>query len=68
MKRLLAMTALAVVLLTAGCTTTEGQEQDRTTDTLRQESITLDDGRTVQCVIYASGYKGGVSCDWESAR
>jgi hypothetical protein len=29
---------------------------------------TLADGRTVTCVIYAYGYKGGLSCDWDGAR
>ncbi len=59
----LALAATALV----GCTPS-GAEQNRSADSLRQESITLQDGRTVQCVIYASGYKGGLSCDWEGAR
>lgn len=63
-----AAVALSVLLAAlAGCAT-DGSELSRSTDTLRQESITLDDGRTVQCVIYSAGYKGGLSCDWDSAR
>lgn len=34
--------------------------------TLSEEHITLQDGRKVTCIKYASGYKGGLSCDWES--
>ena len=59
----IALVAAALVGCSAG-----GSEQGASTDKLRQESITLEDGRTVQCVIYASGYKGGLSCDWEGAQ
>lgn len=57
--------ALALTLL-VGCSA-DGSEQSTSTDMLRQESITLDDGRTVQCVVYATINAGGLSCDWASA-
>ena len=66
MKPLLALSGILILLTVASCAS--GTEQDRSTGSLRQESIVLEDGRTVECVIYASGYKGGLSCDWESAR
>ena len=66
MKKITAVAAAALVMALAGCAS--GSEQERSTETLRQESIVLEDGRTVECVIYASYNNGGLSCDWESAR
>lgn len=36
---------------------------------LSESTITLQDGRTVTCVVYndAMAPQGGISCDWESA-
>jgi len=65
MKKITAVAAVVLVMALAGCS---GSEQERSTETLRQESIVLEDGRTVECVIYASYNNGGLSCDWESAR
>lgn len=47
----------------SGCTESGSVGSDYT---LSEEHITLQDGRKVTCVKYASGYKGGLSCDWES--
>lgn len=67
-KRIIPALAGAVVLagVLAGCAS--GFESERSTGSLREETITISDGRTVHCVIYASGYRGGLSCDWEGAR
>ena len=62
-KTILGACLVAVTLTLSGCYVS-GMEQDRSTDSLREETITLNDGRTIVCVIYASGYKGGLSCDW----
>lgn len=34
----------------------------------RAFDIPLDDGRTVTCVVWQDNYKGGISCDWASAK
>jgi len=56
---------LVVALLLAGCgadITPEGKPSN-----VNEITKTLDDGRTVVCLIYASGYRGGLSCDWGGA-
>ncbi|WP_036321742.1 hypothetical protein [Microbacterium sp. B24] len=66
-RALAALGAVVLAATLAGCAAT-GAEQGASTDALRQESITLQDGRTVQCVVYSAPYKGGLSCDWVGAR
>lgn len=61
------VTAALLATALVGCTST-GAERNSSTDTLREETITVQDGRTVHCVIYSAGYKGGLSCDWDGAR
>lgn len=66
-KRIAAVAAGAIALMTA-LTACSAEYWDSTHEnTLTPREITVD-GRDVICVIYKSGYGGGVSCDWESAR
>lgn len=37
-------------------------------DEIWDRVIELDDGRTVTCVVHEDGYRGGITCDWESAK
>lgn len=63
------VTAALLATALVGCTSmSTGVEQGSSTSALREETITVQDGRTVHCVVYSSGYKGGLSCDWEGAR
>lgn len=57
--------AALLALSLTGCEP-QGAEQSSSTRALREESITLHDGRQITCVVYASGYQGGLSCDWSS--
>ena len=64
-----AATALAVLAL-AGCggqAATPAPESTVAPESTRldERTIKLRDGRTLTCVIYHSGYAGGLSCDWE---
>ena len=60
--------ALPIALMLAGCTTTRDGDEPAVSRSvsgkLREAEIELTDGRTVTCVVYSSGYKGGLSCDW----
>lgn len=64
MKRFIAMVCLAVVLGMAGCAAVDTDENR----TYRESQITevhktLDDGRTVTCLIWVNEF----SCDWLGA-
>lgn len=61
MKRLSALT-LALVLLTAGCSTTAEDTED---SYLSTRTITMPNGKPVTCVSYKAAYAGGLSCNWE---
>lgn len=52
-----------------GTTVLPGEEPPVTKleDSLKESHITLEDGRTINCVIYDDFRQGGVSCDWDSA-
>lgn len=80
MKRTLisVMVAAAAVLLLAGCghgsggavgsegtSTVKDEAPDYTF--LEEDSITLEDGRTLTCIT-TSRSSGGVSCDWDNAK
>lgn len=59
---------LACVMMTLGlvaCDTGIGRESG---DNLVPAEVELLDGRTVMCVFDRWSQRGGVSCDWESAR
>lgn len=58
---------LAVAVLALAACTDDGADPgaSRTSDRLRVERIEVD-GREVNCVVYAAGHKGGLSCDWTS--
>ena len=63
-KRAGAAAAVVLALVLSGCAA-DGIEKDSSTDRLREETITLQDGRVVHCIVYKSGYAGGLSCDFE---
>lgn len=68
MKRL-AVFALALPLLLAGCSAPGEQQQGVTQDgQVYEVKQPLADGREVTCLVYASYYQGGLSCDWEGSR
>lgn len=35
---------------------------------LREEYMTLSDGRVVTCISWKTAYAGGLSCDWENTK
>jgi hypothetical protein len=48
------ITGVILALLFSGCASgTRGEQGGSTTTSLRQENITLDDGRTIPCIIYS---------------
>lgn len=66
-KKLLVVIALAAMLLT-GCSSDAITETGTGTGgSLKTYNVDLPDGGTVLCVIFAAGYKGGLSCDWDEA-
>lgn len=70
MKKAIIALAAAGVLLLSGCAS-EGSDDSRAGDessNLYERTITLEDGRTVTCVVYTQYQKGGLSCDWEGAK
>ena len=64
--------ALAVGLLLAGLALTACGADANATDTNRGDifeyTVPLKDGRSVTCLEYRGYKKGGLSCDWMSAR
>lgn len=71
-RRKLAVTLIVAALALTGCGYGGNPESDDNAGgesrNLYERSITLTDGRDVTCVVYQSGYKGGLSCDWENAK
>lgn len=57
----------AGVLLLAGCGTNAGDPENHYGN-FRTGAVTLDDGRTVECVTWKAFEAGGMSCDWANAR
>jgi hypothetical protein len=66
MKRL-AIVAVAVLTLT-GCGSGADNAAGTESSNLIERTIDLTDGREVTCIIYGTGYRGGLSCDWGGAR
>ena len=72
MRRTIALLLLSVaaILFLTGCSVTEYEKaqksdtQKRTNEGLFESPIVLKDGRTITCIVYSSGYQGGLSCDW----
>ncbi|UUX60154.1 hypothetical protein [Glutamicibacter halophytocola] len=64
MKKKLTALALVAVALT-GCANGNPDPATGEPGSLYEENVTLRDGRELTCIVYARGYKGGVSCDWE---
>lgn len=66
-----ALIVVAVVGLLSGCAAPAEFESPKSGGAsngyLSEEVIVLSDGRKVTCVVYAAGYKGGLSCDWAGA-
>lgn len=61
--------ALVLTFALAGCSATrEGAMPEHNTRGLSQREITLDDGRSVTCIVYGKVNGGGLSCDWEGAK
>lgn len=57
--------ALAMMLTLTACS---AEYWDSTHENKLTPKVITVDGRDVTCVIYKSGYAGGLSCDWEDAR
>jgi hypothetical protein len=60
--------AILAALLLTGCS--EGSDEvgegaDTGAGTIKEYPVNLNDGRTVTCLVYAQGYKGGMDCEWE---
>ena len=59
---------LATLLVLSGCGATSQSDTEKSSDHLKEGSITLSDGRVVTCIIYKHGRAGGLSCDWEGSK
>lgn len=68
MKTLTALAAIAALSLTGCGADPHTQAADTGGGHISEYHPRLEDGRTVTCLVYASGYKGGLDCDWDSAR
>lgn len=70
MKKTFTALAIAGTLLLSGCATGGSNESSagKESERLHERTITLQDGRTITCVIYNQYQKGGLSCDWEGAK
>ena len=55
--------AIAAMLTLTAC---GAEDWDGTHENHLTPRVITVDGRDVTCVIYKSGYGGGVSCDWEA--
>jgi len=64
----LALAATALVGCTPAPHVEDSQQVVNNSGHLYEAHKTLQDGRTVTCVIYTAGSAGGLSCDWEAAR
>lgn len=62
--------ATAALLATAlvGCSGDKDVSNGEGSANLKPVTVKLDDGRSVDCVALIGYKKGGLSCDWESAR
>lgn len=61
--RIIAITLLAMLTL-SGCSSE--QQGDRATPV--PHIVKLADGRAVTCIVFKSGYAGGMSCDWDDTK
>ncbi|WP_104087059.1 hypothetical protein [Arthrobacter sp. GMC3] len=69
MKKTIAALAIVALLALTGCGSGEAPT-DKERDYLHENSLKLDDGRTVTCIVRGTptGYRGGLSCDWDGAK
>lgn len=71
MKKIIPAVAVLMLLLTGCAVTPEGGTKvdgyggDAS---LLSNTVTLNDGRTVECVTLVGSYKAGLTCDWEGSR
>ena len=63
MKRVLVLVTVSLALTGCGADVTPKAKPGNVNEITK----TLEDGRQVTCLVYASGYRGGLSCDWENA-
>lgn len=65
MKRTITTLALVSVLALTAC----GADENGVPvgSNLYEVRHTLEDGRTVTCIVHKGAYAGGLSCDWEGA-
>ena len=70
MKKALAALAIVAALALTGCGGGYNQPTTNEQDHLHENSLKLDDGRTVTCIVRGtpSSYRGGLSCDWGGAK
>lgn len=63
------VSALAFALLASSCSKEEPPSRPgaETQMGINEVKYTLQDGRTVTCLIWSVGSRGGMSCDWYQA-
>lgn len=64
------VTAIAVATLAfslAGCATQAQTAESLTEERTEEVTVTLKDGRTMECLHYGRGY-GSLDCNWEGAK
>jgi len=64
MKYLVLLLFVVFCLTACGGSVTTGDDTNE--GSINEAHITLKDGRVITCLVYARGYKGGLSCDWIS--
>jgi uncharacterized lipoprotein YajG len=64
----LAVAGCAALALLTGCGISSPTAETTNNKRVYEDHIKLEDGRTVTCLVYAAGNKGGLNCDWENAK
>ena len=62
----LVVSALLLVVTLTGCTSDNIPNDSQSAKSIGAYVVDLPEGGTVTCVVFAQGYKGGISCDWGS--
>lgn len=63
------MVAAVLALILVACAPgAMAENREQTIDSYQQQTRTLADGRTMQCLVHESGTGYAVTCDWAGAK